>query len=397
MRQQLSCIVVACCATTAAASPALIGTAHPVMVKQIADDGSWLVACEARRDTDGDGKIRVSYGFHGRTYGDDLEPYLIIGSGPGTRIDAFVSQSDDGRWVAVIRGGKLVLIDTTAHTELVVSGADTRDDGDPYSVARAANISGDGTRMTYFRSDRLVIRELATGRERSVELGGVPWHAVVDDAGHLARVDVLPTGSRFNGASTSLAERECRGPELSFIAEDYIGATATTRWLDLDTGTFVASVEKVVEDSFDDPQPHHAEHPLPRVSCDHDDRCEDDETGKPLVHPAGTVEYDYDDRIVIHTSSGYVVYAIGMNTTTALPSTGTITHAGDSTVTIGQDIFDLYTAKRIGSSREVVVVSVGKRVLLGHAPPPCKPSAFPDVCVDGGTQQLATGPLRWAP
>jgi hypothetical protein len=73
---RLSWLAFAWCIATAHASP-LISTAHPVIVKQIADDGSWLVACEARKDTDGDSKI-LSYGFHGHTYEDDLVPYLIV-------------------------------------------------------------------------------------------------------------------------------------------------------------------------------------------------------------------------------------------------------------------------------------------------------------------------------
>src|SRR5262245_21794783 len=67
-------------ASAAARPPAtsadrLIGTAHPVMVDEIADDGSWMVLCQARHDTDGDGTISVGFGMHGAAYGDRLDPY----------------------------------------------------------------------------------------------------------------------------------------------------------------------------------------------------------------------------------------------------------------------------------------------------------------------------------
>ena len=84
--------------------------------------------CQARQDTDRNGKISVGYGMHGDTFGDRLDPFLVFGSGTGSLIDSFVA----------------------------------RDDGNPFGGARGASIAADGTRMIYFRhgrdGDRIVIR-----------------------------------------------------------------------------------------------------------------------------------------------------------------------------------------------------------------------------------------------
>ena len=68
-----------------------IGTAHPVLVEELADNGTWLVICEARADTDHDGQIEVGVGFHGDMFGDKMLPYLVLGSGPGIAIDSYVA------------------------------------------------------------------------------------------------------------------------------------------------------------------------------------------------------------------------------------------------------------------------------------------------------------------
>src|SRR5580700_3881666 len=135
-----------------------IGTAHPVLLQELASDGRWMVICQARKDTNGNGVIEVRVGFHGNIIGDSLVPYLVFGAGEGIAIDAFGSRDDDGSRLAYIRGGKLFVSDAEGHaTEL--PGADVREDlagGDH----RATAISRDGTRMIYLRAGKLVSRDL---------------------------------------------------------------------------------------------------------------------------------------------------------------------------------------------------------------------------------------------
>lgn len=47
-----------------------IGTAHPVMFVAGADTGSWIVACQARADTDVKPGIEVAVNMHGGLGGD---------------------------------------------------------------------------------------------------------------------------------------------------------------------------------------------------------------------------------------------------------------------------------------------------------------------------------------
>jgi hypothetical protein len=62
---------------------AVIGTAHPVQVRAFADDGSWFVICQARADTDRDGRLGAYVGMHRMTSGDVLRAYVVRGGGPG--------------------------------------------------------------------------------------------------------------------------------------------------------------------------------------------------------------------------------------------------------------------------------------------------------------------------
>src|SRR5262245_5245192 len=57
----------------APAGAELIGTEHPYTVEVVTP--RFVILCQAREDTDKDGKTRVSMGLHGDTWGDQLVPY----------------------------------------------------------------------------------------------------------------------------------------------------------------------------------------------------------------------------------------------------------------------------------------------------------------------------------
>src|SRR5262245_21873126 len=75
----------------------LIGTDHPLLVKRVAPDGSWVIGCEAREDTDHNGRIEAFSNEHGTLYGDRMRPYFVVGAGEGEAIDAFVDSDESGR------------------------------------------------------------------------------------------------------------------------------------------------------------------------------------------------------------------------------------------------------------------------------------------------------------
>ena len=187
----------------AAATPSgdTVGTAHPIVVEAAARDGGWIVICQARTDTNGDGEVAVHIGMHGDTYGDAFAPYLVRHSGDGEPLESLVGSTRDGRWVIALRGKQLALLDARAGTWTELAGADLRDDGVPLGPHRAASIARGGDRMTYFRDDNtIVVRELSTGKERDVAIKpGRVWRVEIMPTGKVARVYVVRNDSDKDG------------------------------------------------------------------------------------------------------------------------------------------------------------------------------------------------------
>lgn len=224
---------------------AVVGTAHPIVVEAVARDGAWVVICQARTDTDGDGEIAVHVGMHGDTYGDAFRPYLVRGAGEGEPIESLVGYTRDGRWLIALRGGKLSLLDARSGTWSDLAGADVRDDGVPLGPHRAASIARAGDRMTYFRDDEtIVVRELSTGTENLVKVPGARvWRVEVEPLGHWALVYAIRTDSDKDGSltwpsvRTSLSDRDCRGPIMSYSTGGWTGDKPDELWLELATAT----------------------------------------------------------------------------------------------------------------------------------------------------------------
>jgi hypothetical protein len=378
-----------------------IGTAHPVLVEELADDGSWLVICQARADTNHDGKIEVGVGFHGDMFGDKMLPYLVLGAGPGIAIDSYVASTEDDGWVAVVVGGKLELIDAKTRQHTVVAGADVRDDGVPLGGSRVATIGGG--RMLYFRNDQIVIRELASGHEREVALPGTPWRAEIDSKGAWARVAVMPKGAAWPVAQTTLAARGCRG-EARAYSSGGIDGEWTVHWLDVEHATFVDKEppEKVSPARRD--QRWRIGGSGAKMWCTPGEGCRgvDD---KPIKLP-GRVEYAWGDHALVKDGKRWLVYDGVKRAADPLPATGELEYGNGDVVAIDGKLYGLATRAVIGSSKtDTVVGRAGDRILLGRTGPPCtpKPGDMPYACVDGvanpaagGHSALPTGPLRWA-
>src|SRR5690606_4334369 len=130
-----------------------VGTAHPLLVRAAASDGGWVVVCQAREDTSGDGAIEVTIGPRGELSGDRLQSFLVEGSGPGLPIDAFVAADASGRRLIFERGGQLISRDSHDQSELDLSerGARLGTDESPFAPHRAARFSEDGRRLLFLR------------------------------------------------------------------------------------------------------------------------------------------------------------------------------------------------------------------------------------------------------
>lgn len=245
-----------------AGSGAIVGTAHPITVEAAARDGSWIVICQARTDTDGDGEIGVHTGYHGDTFGDALRPYVVRGAGDGEPIESLIGYTSDGRWLVAMRESKLELLDVRTGLWSELPGADLRDDGVPLGPHRAASVARTGDRMTYFRDDEtIVVRELSSGAEHLVKVPGARlWRVELEPAGDWARVYAIRTDSDKDGkltwpqVRTSLSDRNCRGPIMSYSTGGWTGDKPDELWLEVATGK-VGPTRSATPPAIDDEEP----------------------------------------------------------------------------------------------------------------------------------------------
>jgi hypothetical protein len=225
----------------------VIGTAHPVLLRAASLTGSWVVLCQAREDSDRDGKIKVTVEEHGELSGDRLQTYWVRGGGPGERIDRFLAQSPDGRFVAVQRSGRALLIDTATSglIDLSERGADLRDDQSPYLGPRSVRFDPTGRRVLYLRSqtgseaanaDRVVVRELLSGIERVIDPGaGLLWRADFDSTGESVILKVITDDTNKNKRLDwpfplrRELDAGCTGPVPTFTVWEFPGDQAKTR------------------------------------------------------------------------------------------------------------------------------------------------------------------------
>ncbi len=237
--------------SSAPATPAptgvTVGTSHPVVVEAVARNGSWIAICQARTDTDGDGKVEIGVGMHGDVWGDTLTPFVVRHSGAGEPIDLVVGYQRD-RWLVALRQGKLAIFDARSGSWHELAGADVRDDGVPLGPHRAASVANAGERMVYFRDDQtLIVRELATGAEKVVTVPGAKlWRVEVEPLGLWAVVYAIRKDTDGDGklswptVRTSLSARGCRGPIMSYSTGGWAGDKPDELWLDLSAGAIQA-------------------------------------------------------------------------------------------------------------------------------------------------------------
>jgi PQQ-like domain len=203
----------------ASAPDGKIGTAHPLLFQEVASDASWVGVCQARQDTNHDGSVSVMLGHHGDVLGDEMQPYLIVGSGAGLGVDEFLGSDPTGRYVAVRQGACLDLIDTRRRTATRLPDADLRDADPSFGRPRAVSFDADGTRMLYIKGGirpRIIVRDLARATETSLDPGpGNLWHATLDPEGLWVMTESL-SKNRWPVVATTLAGRTCRGPAASY-------------------------------------------------------------------------------------------------------------------------------------------------------------------------------------
>lgn len=216
----------------------VMGTAHPLFPQAWAADGSWVAACQAREDTDGNGRIEVFMGHHGDGYGDARRLYLLDAEHPeGLAADRVVSQDDQGRFLLWVREGRLKLRDTQLGHETDLGEAPPR----LGLHERAGDIDATGEWLVRLAGDgQVLVREIATGEERPVPVGpGLAWRAYFLVPGLLS-VAVVRDDTNGDGQLnlpvllTTLSADICRGQALSYSTYGYGGDAWTNErsWVD---------------------------------------------------------------------------------------------------------------------------------------------------------------------
>ncbi len=204
MWQWLLVLVAACGAGVRAprsVGPA-VATNGPYELVASPPDGHWLVVCQARRDTNHNGRIDVWWEIHGEAGGDAMDAFLIDERGRETALDNVLAVDPTGRYLAVVEHGASVLIDTTTwHREPL--------DGEPpgFSIVRGVRrwaFDRSGARLLRFRGDTPVVRELATGSERTAPPA---WRATWSTDGNWLELETLAGDTNHDGF--------VHGPDLS--------------------------------------------------------------------------------------------------------------------------------------------------------------------------------------
>ncbi|MEZ4410981.1 MAG: hypothetical protein R3A52_31555 [Polyangiales bacterium] len=203
----------------------VIGANGPTLVVAAAPDARWVHLCQAREDTDGDGVVASGPSHHGSIVGDAMRPYLVVGDGPGERIDDFIDASPDGRFVAFVRRGVLTLLDARASTEHELAPGEAIVDhtNDTELEHLAGGFDHAGRRFVWARKTasgpRVMVRDLTTGTDHEVRPGrGALYRAWIDPAGAWVLSETVPSGDaaelRWSARrlGSHVAPRLCFGP-----------------------------------------------------------------------------------------------------------------------------------------------------------------------------------------
>ncbi len=221
----------------------VFGTAAPTVFIGAARNGAWVSYCQARLDSDNDGKIAIDIDQHGGLSGDKMVPYLTIGGGDGFAIEHLVARSSDERFVAAIMEGKLAAIDTATGRVDTFDSADVRQDHVRGSH-RAADFAADSSRLLYFEGDHVVVVDLLAHTQRKVPLpAGNGWRFEPNAVGPWVKVLMIVKDTDGNGKldwpseqTTVPVGEPCTGPYAAVSVFGSQGDAVDYVWLRTDTG-----------------------------------------------------------------------------------------------------------------------------------------------------------------
>jgi hypothetical protein len=91
-----------------------MGTEHEFVLLGASHQQGWVIGCQARADTNHDGKIAARDYFADN--GDELVPYLFVGPGEGEVIDEFVGRDPTSRYLGFVQNRRLYILDSQTGT-----------------------------------------------------------------------------------------------------------------------------------------------------------------------------------------------------------------------------------------------------------------------------------------
>lgn len=161
-----------------------LGTAAPARVAALAHDGSWVVLCQARHDTDHNGRLEV-LDSRGGTTGDQQQTYLVLGSGPGEPIEDLLHPDDpSGRRLLILRKKHHILLQPGLGPELDLTQLGSTHDEQFDATGELL-----AYRSTLNKKQVIIIRKLATGQESVLDPGpGRIFSMELDPAGHWVKL-----------------------------------------------------------------------------------------------------------------------------------------------------------------------------------------------------------------
>ncbi|MEO7730607.1 MAG: hypothetical protein ABIY55_06505 [Kofleriaceae bacterium] len=220
---------------------------HPISVVATGVAARWAVICEAR-DVGAEEARRVDR-RHTLYVSARMIAYLVRGGGEGQRIDEWIMASGDDRWLVFLRDGALILLDDAGNRERTL--VEPPVPALPDHTYRVAVFDAASRHLAYLRSpNRIVIRELASAKERTITIPGETVARIVPEpVGTWARVLLRRRGKddaerRYEPpppptTDDGVFERPPAGPHAQCYASDgtwSYGLEGAQRWLDLETG-----------------------------------------------------------------------------------------------------------------------------------------------------------------
>lgn len=199
-----------------------VGTRDPLRLIGADPGGRWVAICQARRDTDGDGRTHVSFGDHGERFGDAWRPYLVWQGGHGTAVDDVVGSDDSGDKVAFVLDGQLMLLDAEEGTVSTIDPNFDARSGRPRTVSFDAR----GEAMAFIHGRELWLHRPTSKTNRRVEVGARPVRQVALSPSGRSAVTMIPAARSTD---------RCRAPASAWRDQAPVRSRRGAQVVDLET------------------------------------------------------------------------------------------------------------------------------------------------------------------